>query len=173
MVVNFIAHMVHSTPIHIDCFVNKDFIIIIIINCYSSIINCYSSIINCYSSVINCYSSIINCYSSIINCYSSFINCYSSIINCYSSIINNSDSFLTGMALTSSKKSTICRNMVSDGVGVGGRGDSPGTSSVDKGPGISETFRAEKMVHRFQQQPIWYYICYKCNMNILLFFNSI
>ena len=31
MVVNFIAHMVHSLPIHNDCFVNKDFIIIIII----------------------------------------------------------------------------------------------------------------------------------------------
>ena len=31
MVVNFIAHMVHSPPIHNDCFVNKDFIIIIII----------------------------------------------------------------------------------------------------------------------------------------------
>ena len=30
MVVNIIAHMVHSPPIHNDCFVNKDFIIIII-----------------------------------------------------------------------------------------------------------------------------------------------
>ena len=30
-VVNIIAHMVHSPPIHNDCFVNKDFIIIIII----------------------------------------------------------------------------------------------------------------------------------------------
>ena len=31
MVVNIIAHMGHSPPIHNDCFVNKDFIIIIII----------------------------------------------------------------------------------------------------------------------------------------------
>ena len=31
MVVNIIAHMVHSPPIHKNCFVNKDFIIIIII----------------------------------------------------------------------------------------------------------------------------------------------
>ena len=31
MMVNIIAHMVHSPPIHNDCFVNKDFIIIIII----------------------------------------------------------------------------------------------------------------------------------------------
>ena len=31
MVVNIIAHMVHSPPIHNDCFVNKDFIIIVII----------------------------------------------------------------------------------------------------------------------------------------------
>ena len=31
MVVNIIAHMVHSPPIHNDYFANKDFIIIIII----------------------------------------------------------------------------------------------------------------------------------------------
>ena len=31
MVMNFIAHMVHSPPIHNDCIANKDFIIIIII----------------------------------------------------------------------------------------------------------------------------------------------
>ena len=39
MVVNIIAHKVHSPPIYNDCFVNKDFIIIIIIINSSSLLD--------------------------------------------------------------------------------------------------------------------------------------